>query len=238
MIKLDSILTLSKFTPKSTNNLYFCLYIDENKRRIIVKDDWYRDWRAFFTAILPDGFLPNDVSNIGLYIEVGIMEEFDVDNTLKGIIDALQFRYGFNDNQLKSLIAKKIPTRKLKRHGVRENYKGFDSLEPYSFIENINILDSSISKNEIENTDAKKYEEKTIFKYELFFLVEYELYDDSGFLKANTTVETSRSTTSQKYISLNETEIIINDLLFQTMNDYINETKNQLSIYMVNYLSI
>ncbi len=102
----------------------------------------------------------------------------------------------------------------------------------------INILDASITKNEIENIDAKKYEEKTIFKYELFFLVEYELYDDSGFLKANTTVEASRSTTSQKYISLNETEIIINDLLFLTLKDYINETKKQFSIYMGKYLSI
>ena len=63
----------------------------------------------------------------------------------------------------------------------------------------------------------KNYEEKTIFKYELFFLVEYELYDNSGFLKANATVETSRSTTSQKYISLNETEIIINDLLVSSL---------------------
>ena len=70
-----------------------------------------------------------------------------------------------------------------------------------------------------------------------FFLVEYELYDNSGFLKANATVETSRSTTSQKYISLNETEIIINDLLILAMRDYINETKNQLSIYMKDYLS-
>ena len=101
----------------------------------------------------------------------------------------------------------------------------------------INILDASITKNEVENIDAKKYEDKTIFKYELFFLVEYELYDKSGFLKANTTVQASRSTTSQKYISLNETEIIINDLLILTMQDYINETKNQLSTYMGNYLS-
>ena len=101
----------------------------------------------------------------------------------------------------------------------------------------INILDASITKNEIENVDAKKYEEKTIYKYELFFLVEYELYDDSGFLEANTTVETSRSTTSQKYISLNEVELIINDLLFKAMKDYINEAKNQLSIYMGDYLS-
>ena len=101
----------------------------------------------------------------------------------------------------------------------------------------INILDASITKKEIENVDLKKYGEKTIFKYELFFLVEYELYDDSGFLEANTTVETSRSTTSQKYISLNEVELIINDLLFKAMKDYINEAKNQLSIYMGDYLS-
>ena len=101
----------------------------------------------------------------------------------------------------------------------------------------INILDASITKNEIKNVDAKKYEEKTIFKYEIFFLVEYELYDSSNFLLANTTVEASRSTTSQKYISLNEREIIINDLLFEAMKDYINEAKNQLSIYMGEYLS-
>ena len=60
----------------------------------------------------------------------------------------------------------------------------------------------------------------------------------SGFLKSNATVETSRSTTSQKYISLNETELIINDLLILAMKDYIKETKNQLSIYMSDYLSI
>ena len=87
------------------------------------------------------------------------------------------------------------------------------------------------------NVGAKKYEERTVFNYEVSYLVEYELYDSSSFLIANTTVETSRSTTSQKYISLNETEIIINDLLISAMRDYINETKNQLSIYMGDYLS-
>ena len=102
----------------------------------------------------------------------------------------------------------------------------------------INILDASITKNEVENIDAKKYEEKTIFKYELFFLVEYEIYDGSGYLRANTTVETSRSTTSKKYISLNETDIIINDLLFFAIKDYVKESKNQLSTYMSDYISI
>ena len=102
----------------------------------------------------------------------------------------------------------------------------------------INILDASIKKTEIMNVGAKKYEERTIFNYELFFLVEYELYDSEGFLIANTTVETSRTTTSQKYISLNETELIINNLLILAIKDYINETKNQLSNYMGNYLSL
>ena len=101
----------------------------------------------------------------------------------------------------------------------------------------INILDASIKKTEIMNVGSKKYEERTIFSYELSYLVEYELYDSSGYLIANTTVETSRSTTSKKYISLNETEIIINDLLILAMRDYINETKNQLSIYMGDYLT-
>ena len=34
-----------------------------------------------------------------------------------------------------------------------------------------------LKKMKLMNVDAKKYEEKTIFKYELFYLVEYELYD-------------------------------------------------------------
>ena len=85
----------------------------------------------------------------------------------------------------------------------------------------INIIDASIKK-EIENQDAKKYEEQTIFQYEIFLLVQYEIYDNSNYLIANTTVE-NESTTSQKYISLNEKEIIINDL----MKYFKNFTKNQ-----------
>ena len=33
----------------------------------------------------------------------------------------------------------------------------------------INILDASITKKEIDNLEAKKYEEKTIYLYEVFF---------------------------------------------------------------------
>lgn len=100
----------------------------------------------------------------------------------------------------------------------------------------INIIDASISKKEIENIDAKKYEEKTIFQYQVFFLIEYNLYDNSDFLLANTTVESTRSTTSQKYISLNETELIINELLINTLKDFTIEAKSQLTTYMNQYI--
>ena len=99
----------------------------------------------------------------------------------------------------------------------------------------INILDASITKKEIDNLEAKKYEEKTIYLYEVFFLVEYELYDAAGYLLANTTVESSRSTTSQKFISLNETELIIYDVINKTLLDFTNETKSMIQIYMQEY---
>ena len=67
-------------------------------------------------------------------------------------------------------------------------------------------------------------------------MVEYELYDDSDFLIANTLVESKRSTTSQKYISINESEIIINELHLNALKDFTKETKLLLSMYMSEYI--
>ena len=100
----------------------------------------------------------------------------------------------------------------------------------------INILDASLKKIEENNKDAKKFDEKTIYKYELFFLVEYNLYDDSNYLISNTTVEAFRSTTSAKYISLKQTEQIIDDLILLTLRDFTNESKQLIKIYMKEYL--
>ncbi len=100
----------------------------------------------------------------------------------------------------------------------------------------INILEASIFKTEIENDNKKKYAEKTIFLYEIYFLVEYELFDDNDFLLANATVETSRSTTSKKYISLNEGEMIINILLNDALKDFTKESKSMINLYMSEYI--
>ena len=114
---------------------------------------------------------------------------------------------------------------------IKQNIRSFGNQNEFV----INILDASITKKEIDNLEAKKYEEKTIYLYEVFFLVEYELYDDAGYLLANTTVESSRSTTSQIFISLNETELIINDLVNKSLFDFINETKSMIQLYMQEY---
>ena len=114
---------------------------------------------------------------------------------------------------------------------IKQNITSFGNQNEFV----INILDASITKKEIDNLEAKKYEEKTIYLYEVFFLVEYELYDAAGYLLANTTVESSRSTTSQKFISLNETELIIYDVINKTLLDFTNETKSMIQIYMQEY---
>ena len=115
---------------------------------------------------------------------------------------------------------------------IKQNIKNFGNQNEFV----INILDASITKKEIDNLEAKKYEEKTIYLYEVFFLVEYELYDAAGYLLANTTVESSRSTTSQKFISLNESELIIYDVINKTLLDFTNETKSMIQIYMQEYI--
>ena len=47
-----------------------------------------------------------------------------------------------------------------------------------------------------ENIEAKNFDEKKNYKYELSYLLEFSLFDDSSNLLASTLVETSRSTTS------------------------------------------
>ena len=100
----------------------------------------------------------------------------------------------------------------------------------------INILDASITKKNILNNEAKKYEEKNIFLYEISILVDYKLYDDNDYLIANTTVESYRSTTSQKYISLNDLDNIINELVLNSLVDFTNESQIMLKKYMSEYL--
>ena len=100
----------------------------------------------------------------------------------------------------------------------------------------INVIDASVKKTEIPNIDSKKYEEKTIFLYEVNYLVEFVIYDDSNFKLANTIVEANRTTTSGKYISLIETETIIDDMIYKCLKDFSNKTKDLIEDHMNQYI--
>ena len=100
----------------------------------------------------------------------------------------------------------------------------------------INILNASIKKNEILNEDLKNYKEKKILMFEIVFLVEFILYDDSNSILANSIVEAKRTTTSSKYISIYENERIIDNLIFDCLFDFSNKAEELIKEHMSDFI--
>ena len=115
---------------------------------------------------------------------------------------------------------------------INENFKPIGNENIF----NVTILDASITQKQFENKESKNFDEKMNYRYELFYLLEFSLFDDSNNLIASTLVETSRSTTSGVYISIQKKNNIIDDLIYNSIVDISDETKKMLSIYMTNYL--
>ena len=115
---------------------------------------------------------------------------------------------------------------------VNDNFKPIGNENKFI----VTILDASITQTQFENIEAKNFDEKNNYKYELFYLLEYSLFDDSGNLVASTLVETSKSTTSGIYISIQEKDNIIDNLIYNSLVDISNETNKLLTNYMANYL--
>ncbi len=100
----------------------------------------------------------------------------------------------------------------------------------------IHIVDASLKKTERENQNKKKYQEKTEFFYEIHFLVEFELYDDDNFTLATIKAETERTTTSSKFISLSEQELILDTLILEALIDISIKSDELLKTHMSEYL--
>ena len=169
-------------------------------------------------------------------VEIITPVNFDITKLKKFSINAnniiinLDYNPVFSENNIEDQL--NMPPIRVIQDWINTNIKIFGNQNELI----INILDASILKKEIDNLEATKYEEKTIYQYEVFFLVQYELYDNSKYLIASTTVETSRSTTSQKYISLNETELIVNDLILKAMTDFADQSKSMVELYMQGFI--
>lgn len=100
----------------------------------------------------------------------------------------------------------------------------------------INILDASIAKIERENSNKKKYEGKNEFFYELSFVVEYVLYSDNKIILATTKVQTNRTTTSSVYISLNEKELIIDNMILDALKDLSIKSNELIKKHMYKFV--
>lgn len=100
----------------------------------------------------------------------------------------------------------------------------------------INIIDASLKRTEIPNLTEKKHIEKIIFFYEVSFLVEYILYDDSNLILANSIVDSKRSITSSRRISLNQSESIINSLIINCIIDLSKKSEDLINIYMSKFI--
>ena len=100
----------------------------------------------------------------------------------------------------------------------------------------IDISDASIIRVEKENEGNKKYQEKFIYFYELNYELLLVLYDDDDLVLATTKVKSKHSTTSSKLISLNEKEIILENLIFDALVDLSSQTELLLKKHMIQYM--
>ena len=129
-VKILKTLLMSETSPFSTNSLYWTQDVKSQRK---TWSNNYKHWRKLLRKKLPTGFLPSNMKNYGLGIEVGIREEFDIDNTLKSLIDALQEKYGFNDSEINYLYAKKfITTKKGDHHDGSRDFIKIHLLEKVS----------------------------------------------------------------------------------------------------------
>ena len=62
------------------------------------------------------------------------------------------------------------------------------------------------------------------------------MYDDSNAILSITKVETKRSITSGKFISLMELERIIDILILEALTDFANKTEELIKIHMSGYI--
>jgi len=115
---------------------------------------------------------------------------------------------------------------------INDNFKAIGNENKLEVV----ILDSSLLKTAFENKDTKNFDEKKNYKYELFYLIEFNLYDDSNNLVASTLVETIRSTTSGVYISIQNTEKVIDDLVYLSLLDLSLESNKLLKQYMSDFI--
>lgn len=156
------------------------------------------------------------------------LTKIDISAKKKNIINLYEFNYNdpYIDHSLENSPVKYLNT------WIEKNINVFGNENTLE----INILDASLKKIEIENNDSKKYKEKKIFLFEINFLIELILYDNNNNLLSNIIVEAKRSTTSSRYISIQQNESIIELLVFNCLIDISNKADELVKEHFMSFI--
>ena len=102
----------------------------------------------------------------------------------------------------------------------------------------IEIQNASIIRKDInrEVNVAGIIKTQNEYFYELNFEVFFILYNDSNQIIATTKTEVLHSTTSGKFISLNERDRILDDLTLDSLRDLSNKSVEVLKVHMSEYM--
>ena len=103
-----------------------------------------------------------------------------------------------------------------------------------------NIQKASIIRQEVDSEIKIKVggitKKQNEYLYELNFEVLFLLHNDNDQLLATTKVEVFRSTTSSKFISLNERDRILDNLTLDALRDLSNKSVELLKMHMTEYI--
>ena len=117
---------------------------------------------------------------------------------------------------------------------AKNNIKGFGVQQQLIItINHASISETTISPEEKIAGIIKKPKE---IKFNLFFNVTFNIYDDYESLLAFTEVEINRSVTSKTLISLNEKEQILEDLVYKSLEDFANKSEEMAKEYLSEYI--
>ena len=117
---------------------------------------------------------------------------------------------------------------------LKNNINNFGTMNKIA----IDIQKASITRKEI----VSKVEVKGIIKkqneylYEIIFEILYFLYNDSNQILATTKAEVFRSTTSSQFISLNERNLILDNITLEALRDLSNKSVELLKVHMSEYV--
>ena len=101
----------------------------------------------------------------------------------------------------------------------------------------VNIVEASITQNKIVSKDkTKKIIDSEEYIYKIRILLDFILYNDNNSILATTTVEVNRSTTSAKFISINERNQTLDSLTLEALKDVTKKSIELLKIHMSEYV--